>query len=101
MTSDFTVPDDMKVHYLRRKVDELSASRDQIASGNFEMANTLAHQMKGNAASFEFPILAQLAITLETAASNENSVQTIEILNDIQKAVDGLLRRLVKNKPEA
>ena len=98
MTSGFAVPEEMKIQYLRRKVEELAASKEHIANQNFDSVTTLAHQMKGNAVTFEFPLLAPLAAALENAAMNKNAFQAKESLEDIQKAVDGMLRRLLKNQ---
>ena len=94
MTANFSVPADFKVKYLQRKNEELGICRTHVESRRFEMIRTMAHQMKGNAKNFEFPLLAELAIQLEDAANAENPLQAKLVLADIQKAVDGLLNRL-------
>jgi HPt (histidine-containing phosphotransfer) domain-containing protein len=96
MTKNFAVPPELRINYLRRKVEELETSKVHLENRDFSFIKTLAHQMRGNATTFEFPLLAELGALLESAALAENPSQTKLILGDIQRAVDGLLKRLLK-----
>jgi HPt (histidine-containing phosphotransfer) domain-containing protein len=101
MTSNFAVPVSLKIQYLERKLDEISKSQASLQERNYEFIKTMAHQMKGNAVNFEFPLLEQLAKSLESAAQSGNLDQMKQILADVQKAVNGLLKGLKTASSEA
>jgi HPt (histidine-containing phosphotransfer) domain-containing protein len=96
--SSFVVPVEMRIKYLNRKLEELGQCRDQVENREFALIKTMAHQMKGNASSFGFPLLVELAKLLEDAALAENPVQTKLILGDVQRAVAGHMNRLLKSE---
>ena len=65
MPTNFHVPYELRMRYLTRKNEELEICRAQLAQHELDAVKTLAHQMRGNAVSFNFPLLEQLGILLE------------------------------------
>jgi HPt (histidine-containing phosphotransfer) domain-containing protein len=53
-------------------IDHLISSLD---ANDFNPAVTLGHQVKGNAATFDFPQIAPLGLQIENAAKNQNKEQ--------------------------
>ena len=53
-------------------IDHLISSLD---ANDFTPAVTLGHQVKGNAATFDFPQIAPLGLQIENAAKNQNKEQ--------------------------
>jgi len=93
-TVNYTVPNDLKMRYLARKKDEILRCLNQIENRDYESVRTLAHQMRGNAANFDFSLLEQLGILLERAATAEDFEQTKFLLEDVMQAIAGLSYRL-------
>ena len=58
-------------------IDHLISSLD---ANDFTPAVTLGHQVKGNAATFDFPQIAPLGLQIENAAKNQNKEQVISLV---------------------
>ena len=58
-------------------IDHLISSLDE---NDFTPAVTLGHQVKGNAATFDFPQIAPLGLQIENAAKNQNKEQVITLV---------------------
>lgn len=81
------VPVELKLRYLSRRSQELHALRESLEAGDFAPALKLGHQVKGNAATFEFPQLASLALEFERAARNEDKAELLELLKKLESEI--------------
>ena len=59
-------------------IDHLISSLDM---NDFTPAVMLGHQIKGNAATFDFPQIAPLGLQIENAAKNQNKEQVRTLVN--------------------
>jgi HPt (histidine-containing phosphotransfer) domain-containing protein len=94
MSANFHVPYELRMRYLTRKNEELEVCRAQVARREFDAVKTLAHQMRGNAVSFDFPLLEQLGVLLEKNIEAGDVEGTKVLLSDIQRAISGFIQRL-------
>ena len=89
--SQFEVPAESRKKYLTRRLAEL----DQLeASLDVELAKRVGHQIKGNAATFLFPTLAELGSQLEQAAINQDDTLIKKLNGEIKVMVQMLLTEL-------
>jgi len=66
------VTSEMKRKYLSRRIEEIGRIRGQLVSNDFSLAQTVGHQIKGNAKTFEFPEIAEIGIEMEVAAKKQD-----------------------------
>jgi len=76
------VPVELKIKYLDRRRVDINHLLSSLAENDFDLAIKLGHQIKGNAATFEFPRIGPIGSDIENAAKNGDKEQ-IRIL--IQK----------------
>ena len=89
--SSFEVPLESRKKYLTRRLAEL----DQLEeSRDVELAKRVGHQIKGNAATFLFPTLAELGSRLEQAAIVKDDTLIKKLTADIKVMVQQLLTEL-------
>lgn len=100
MPALFHASNDLKLRYLLRKNEELIVCRQELADHEFRSIKTLAHQMRGNAASFDFLLLENLGILLERSVEGGDSGQIREVLEDVQQAISALIQRIEAVKIE-
>lgn len=94
MSAQFHASNELKLRYLLRKNEELVVCRQELANHEYVALRTLAHQMRGNAASFDFILLENLGILLDRSIQSGDSGQIREVLEDIQHAITALIQRL-------
>ncbi len=68
MSVNVTLSPAMIERYLRRRVEDLSVCKVELAHYRTEAIELIGHRLKGSAESFGFPELAQLGIQLEKEA---------------------------------
>jgi HPt (histidine-containing phosphotransfer) domain-containing protein len=78
------LPHEMYVNYLIRRKSDLAELEKALASSNFEPFKRLGHQMKGNASSFGFNDLAQLAEKLEVVSVKGGNHEAEKLLGDFK-----------------
>jgi HPt (histidine-containing phosphotransfer) domain-containing protein len=89
--STFDVPAESRKKYLTRRLAEL----DQLEqSGETELAKRVGHQIKGNAATFLFPTLAELGAQLEQAAVLHDDTLIKKTTFEMKVMVQNLLTEL-------
>lgn len=76
--TDFDIPDEMKKIYIERRKKDLADCLQAVEDYNFEPLARISHQLKGNAASFGFNELSQIALDLEQAI-HEKDLSKIKI----------------------
>jgi len=94
MTNEFVVTASAQIRYLQRRLAEMELLLTSLSRGEFEPTQTLGHQVKGNARSFEFETLEDLGIRLELAAKNHNAESAVKILGEMKMEVLRLLGTL-------
>lgn len=63
---------EMKTRYVTRRREDLEKIEAALTKGDFETLMKVAHQIKGNAATFNFADLETTAIQMEKAAHDQN-----------------------------
>lgn len=89
--SIFEVPAESRKKYLTRRLAELDQLEESL---DIELAKKVGHQMKGNAATFLFPTLAELGAQLEQAAIVQDPALIRKKTFEIKVMVQQLLTEL-------
>ena len=66
---------EFKRRYLERKMIDIDHLISSLEMNDFTPAVILGHQVKGNAATFDFPQIAPLGLQIENAAKKQNKEQ--------------------------
>jgi HPt (histidine-containing phosphotransfer) domain-containing protein len=74
------VPAELKRNYLERRIRDLGALRQALETGDYGLAAKLGHQVKGNAATFEFPQIAPLGLAMEKAAKKQDRGEITQLI---------------------
>lgn len=76
------VPVELKIKYLRRRIEDIQRLRAYIDSDDYSFAQKVGHQVKGNAVTFDIPQIASIGHEMEKAAQVKDK-ETVKLL--IQK----------------
>ncbi|AFY01795.1 Hpt domain-containing protein [Bdellovibrio bacteriovorus] len=88
------VPVESKVKYLRRRDAELESLLGMIVGAElFELGKKVGHQVKGNAATFEFNDLTDLGKRLEAACLAEDGQAVQSAAQELKQKVTALLEQ--------
>jgi len=79
---------EMKARYINRRREDLAKLLEAQEAGNFGVLRSIAHQIKGNAATFSFYDLESHAIALESAAEKSEAAECAAHIGEIQKWVE-------------
>ena len=66
------VPMELKKRYLARRIQEIKTLKAALYIGDYSHALKLGHQVKGNAATFDFHEMGPIGHEMEKAASEKN-----------------------------
>lgn len=84
------VPEELKKKYLERRIVDIQCLMSSLEKNDFEPALKLGHQMKGNAATFDFPQMGPMGIAIEKAAQSRDrdGVKLVakKLMQEIQSA---------------
>lgn len=74
MQADYTpqITPEMRARYVTRRRADLEQLEAALKTSDFETLSQIAHQVKGNAATFSFTTLEKAAIALETATESNS-----------------------------
>lgn len=75
--------------YLQRRIAEVEGCREALEKNDWAFIVRAGHKMKGNAETFGFDRLALIGNKLEIAAESRNVSQTVEILNQLARVLEG------------
>lgn len=90
--SEMVVPKESQVKYLRRRLEEVDKIKASFsAQVDWELIKKMGHQIKGNAATFGFPLLAERGLQLEQAALAQNLPAVRELSARLESEVRALL----------
>ncbi len=81
------VPTDLKRRYLARRIEEIQKLRAALYVGDYSQALRLGHQIKGNAATFEFDEMGPLGKEIEKAASEKDRAQVEHFLHKVESFI--------------
>lgn len=96
MAEGFAIPKGSQIKYLQRRLDELQKLDESFkAEVNFELAQKMGHQIKGNASTFNLHSLEAFGLRLERAAQRKDVAAVREELNGLTSVVADLLKELV------
>ena len=59
-------------NFLRRRADDVKKIRAALAVGDFESIEAIGHKLRGNGATYGFPLLSEIGALLETGATNRD-----------------------------
>lgn len=82
--SDFDIPDEMKKTYIERRKKDFADCMQAVDENNMEPLARISHQLKGNAASFGFTELSQIAIDLENATHEKDTKKIKSVLKKFE-----------------
>ena len=93
--SDISVPKESRVKYLTRRTEEIQKIKASFnGQTDWELIKKVGHQMKGNAATFDFSELAFYGKRLEDVAANKNTADAKQIITNLEGQVAELLRNM-------
>ncbi|RYZ67138.1 MAG: Hpt domain-containing protein [Proteobacteria bacterium] len=74
---DYTpnITPEMRARYITRRESDLNLLESALETKDFETVLKISHQIKGNAATFNFNTLEKAAIDLEKAAEQKNQAE--------------------------
>lgn len=72
----------MKAKYIYRRVANYIILKEAINAGNIETLRDICHQISGNAASYGFPELEEIAKQMEALSEVELTDKGIKLLRD-------------------
>jgi HPt (histidine-containing phosphotransfer) domain-containing protein len=85
---DPQITPEMKARYITRRREDVAKLLEAQEAGDFSVLRGVAHQIKGNAATFSFQDLEQHAIALEEAADAANAEACALQIGNIQRWVE-------------
>lgn len=78
--SNIDVPLEARIKYIERRKTDLQSCEQALQSKDFETLARVAHQIKGNAVSFGFDELGNIAIDLETYALEHDASKLDQVI---------------------
>jgi HPt (histidine-containing phosphotransfer) domain-containing protein len=84
LPSQLLVTKEMRDRYIQRRRIDLDRLQIAIAEKNSETLLHVGHQIKGNAASFQFPELETLAIKIEDAGHKQDYAAGAKLLEEFR-----------------
>lgn len=89
------VPVELKIKYLKRRIQDIEDLRSSLELDDFSIAMKLGHQVKGNAVTFEFPQMASIGLEIESAAKRKDK-ERVKILAE---KMEDVIRTVKHNFP--
>lgn len=81
------VPVELKLNYLKRRIQDIQKLRDSLEMDDYSYALKLGHQVKGNAVTFEFPHMTTIGVEMENAAKLRDKEQVRNLLTKMESAI--------------
>lgn len=100
MAKNSFVTFEMRQKYLERRTGELDVSADKLRARDFDYFRNIGHQIKGNAVTFDFPMLTELGVRMENSAVEKNESGVEKVLGELRVAVQELTEQIKTEKPE-
>ena len=87
MMDNMLVPIEARQKYLERRKQDIVASKEALSKKDFNFLERLGHQVKGNAVTFGFDELTDIAVDIEVAAKANNIDRLSELVQKFETAV--------------
>ncbi len=81
------VPVELKQRYLSRRIQELAVLKEALLKDDYSHALRIGHQVKGNAVTFDFPLMASMGSELEHAARKQDKEKLFIIVQKMESAI--------------
>jgi hypothetical protein len=81
------IPIEARQKYLERRKQDIVASKEALSKQDFNFLERLGHQVKGNAVTFGFDQLTDIAVDIEVAAKAKNIDHLSELVKKFETAV--------------
>lgn len=88
MIEPMQIPVEARQKYLERRKQDIAASKEALSKQDYYFLERLGHQIKGNAITFGFDELTNIAVAIEQAAKAKNIPQLQELVNQFETAVN-------------
>ena len=72
MSSKIEVPEEMRLKYIERRRNDVTECLHALENGDFAPLARVGHQLKGNASTFGYDELVDIAASMEEAALKED-----------------------------
>ena len=79
--ADFDLPPEAILNYIERRKLDLKNCQQALIENDFESLSKIAHQIKGNAVSFGFEDLGNIAIDMEHFALKKDADGLISVMD--------------------
>jgi HPt (histidine-containing phosphotransfer) domain-containing protein len=76
--------------FLARRREDAQKVRDAAATGDFETARSLGHQMKGAGAGYGFQPITDLGAAVEAAAKSHDAPRLVELARALSEYLNDL-----------
>lgn len=88
MIETMQVPVEARQKYLERRKQDVVASKEALSKQDYSFLERLGHQVKGNAVTFGFDELTNIAVAIEQAAKAKNITQLQTLIEQFESAVN-------------
>lgn len=88
MIETMQVPVEARQKYLERRKQDAIASKEALSKQDYAFLERLGHQVKGNAVTFGFDELTNIAVAIEQAAKAKNITQLQTLVEQFEAAVN-------------
>ncbi len=88
MIETMQVPAEARQKYLERRKQDIIASKEALSKQDYSFLERLGHQVKGNAVTFGFDELTNIAVAIEQAAKAKNMTQLQGLVEQFESAVN-------------
>jgi HPt (histidine-containing phosphotransfer) domain-containing protein len=91
MENDLIIPEDARQRYIERRKQDIETLKNALRQQTFEEFKRIGHQLKGNAASFGYSDLEKVAIQLEVAGENRDTLEAQKQLTSFESWLQSIL----------
>lgn len=88
MDDTFKLPEDVRLRYIERRKTDIQECLAALNKGDFSHLARVGHQLKGNASSYGYAALADIAIEMEKYALEQNTARLQDILEQFKRYVE-------------
>lgn len=88
MIETMQVPVEARQKYLERRKQDIITSKEALSKQDYSFLERLGHQVKGNAITFGFDELTNIAVAIEQAAKAKNITQLQTLVEQFEAAVN-------------
>ena len=84
MTDEILIPDDLRQRYLERRSADLLTLTQALQQKDFSAFKQIGHQLKGNALTFGYAELAQIAELMEQAGISQDIDKSLKVIESFK-----------------